>query len=182
MSEDRLVQEINRSKTYILPLLEEFFNLKYIRFIKNTYIFTDNDTYEYCIHISYDISVMDKDDFIEYKEYCINHPLFLKFRETKTGILLSLRLPETHYNDFNNFIKGNYSLYQKHSKQKILVHLYENYPSRYEVIKRVEAVLYKEEKLKKAWEDLLNMTISKDQELSSRVEVEKETYRFSIKN
>lgn len=184
MSEREFARKVNKSKSYILPLLEGSINIQYTRLIINTYLYIKPDPeLEYrCIHILYDKALTQQELFDDYIEEVKRCSLYVDFKEINEGYLLTFQIPEEHYKDYDYFIVGKYSKLEDSSKKKILYHLYKHYPELNELIKKIEHILYKDEKLKKAWENKLDTTIPKGVELSSVMEPKDETYEMSINN
>jgi hypothetical protein len=186
MSENDFVKKINKSKSYILPLLEGHINIQFIRLIKNTYlhkkISQELTDFFRTIHILYDKTITQQELFEEYIEGVKRSELFLDFQETSDGYLLSLLIPVEHQEDYDYFGKGLYSHFKDASKKKILYHLYKHYPELDTVVKRIEHILYKNDKLKKAWEDKLLVRIPEEAELSSKVNLDDETYDTPVKS
>lgn len=173
------MEKINKSKTYILPLLDDYVRIKFLDHILNTYLITD-ETKEPSIHILYDISVKNNPAFNSYFVLLHQSQYFISSKDIDEGVLISFKIPKEYIPDYNKFIKGAYSLISEKSKQKILHHLYKNYSYLYNVVQVIEHVLYKDEELKHHWEETIGTTLSKNSELSSRVDLKEETYISSI--
>ena len=182
MSERDFVKKINKSKSYILPLIEGSIDIQYIRLIINTFLFIkpDPDIEYRSIHILYDKAIVNQELFEEYLEEIKKCLLFIDFKETSDGYMLSVRIPETHNKDYDCFAEGKYSQLADTSKKKILYHLYKHYPELNDVIKEIEYILYKNNRLKEAWEDKLGTQLPEALELSSIVNLDDETYNLSV--
>lgn len=165
----------NKSKSYILPLISDYVGIKFLESIINTYIFTSTDSSLKCIHILYDISIKSSPHYQEYVSDLSVNLLLKDLRIIPQGVVVSLFLPEEHYDDYNYFLLGKYSEFQDTSKRKILYFLHSNYPGLYDTIKKVEAILYRKDELKKYWENFLGITLPRDVELSSIIDIEEET-------
>jgi len=184
MSEIEFAKTVNKSKSYILPLLEGSIDIQYIRHIINTYLYLKPDLgiTSRSIHVLYDKAIIEQELFEEYLEEVKSCFLFIDFREISEGYLLSFRIPERHIKDYDYFVEGRYSKFNNASKKKILYHLYKHYPELNELIKKIEYILYKEDTLKKAWEEKLNIRIPEEIELSSIMNPKDETYEIIIKS
>lgn len=182
MSESDFAKKINKSKSYMLPLLEGSIDIQYIRLILNTYLHLKPDpVFDYrTIHILYDKALDKQELFEEYIEEVKRCFLFINFKEVSNGYLLSLRIPEQHIIDYDRFTEGKYSELADASKKKILYHLYKHYPELNNILKEIEYILYKNDKLRKAWENKLDTSISEKAELSSITNPVDETYDLSI--
>lgn len=167
---------INKSKSYILPLFSGYIDIRFIDFIINTYIFTAEDSSLKCLHILYDIKLKENPYYEEYVDELSTNLCLKDMKVTSKGVLLSLLIPAEHYDDYNYFLVGKYSNYQDNSKKKVLYFLHSTYPEFYDTIKKVEAILYKKIELRKSLEDRLGISLPKDSELSSVIDVEEETF------
>ena len=168
-------QTINKSKTYLLPLFDGFVDIRFLSYIINTYTYT-GDCNEQALHILYSNKVEKEAVFGSYYTTIHHSSYFINIKHNKEGILLSLKIPKQHIEDYKHFIAGEYSLLIENSKQKILHHLYSNYPTLYETIRVIEKVLYKDEQLKDNIQKRLQVHLSDSTELSSRIDNKLETY------
>lgn len=184
MSEIEFAREVNKSKSYILPLFVGTVDIQFVRFIQNTYLFLKpNQKFEHRIlHILYNKEVVNQPLFDSYLNEVKNTSWFVDYQEVLDGYLLSLRIPEKHIKDYDYFSEGKYSKFDDLAKKKILYHLYDNYPELSDLIKKIEYILYKNEKLKKAWEDKLDARLPDELELSSVINPENETYNLLENN
>ena len=172
--------DINKSKTYILPLLDGYIDIGFLHQIIDTFLF-NVDTLEVkrAIHILYDEQVQEDPIFNSYYVSIHHSKYFIESHTTKYGPVLSFAIPEEHHKDYDNFLKGNYSKYHESSKQKVLHHLYRNYPNLYSVVKIVEQILYRDQTLRHVWEEQLKMGLPVTTELSSKVDLDSETFSLS---
>lgn len=165
----------NKSKTYLLPLILEFFNLPdslKSNFL-NCYLFDTDNLHEDCIYLLYN--------------YDIKNPIFTKFEyeisKTKgyithydlkdNQILFVLNFPREYLLEYNYFINGHYSRYKPDSRRIVLSYWYNKIPQvSYD---RLEQILIKDPKLKSEIENNLGIILSDDSELGEIIDVEKET-------
>lgn len=166
----------NRSKTYLLPLILEFFNLPENlshNFI-NCFIFDKNKVHENCIFLLY--------------KYDIKNPKFTKFEYelSKTKgyvthydlkdnlILFVLQFPEEYLEEYIHYINSEYSKYGDDAKEKILdYYKRKNIPQK--VYMKVRNILYKDKSLKLELEQMLGVKLSDDSELGEIVDDISET-------
>ncbi len=158
------IKDKNISSVYITPMLGGtrklfFFTTHHI----NTYIFTED--YGSCIALHYDVAstvVFQKflnavKQFRMYQDVCyIGDTVFIIFD-----------IPEEHKEDYNKFLKGEYSKFSVVLKDKILKF---HGPSKYLV-----GVLYKSASLRQIMEEELDTSISEDSELESIPDINKES-------
>jgi len=186
MREDKVQRKINRSKTYLLPLLNNYINLTSTIIINlyNTYIYCENQSginYFYLTFLLTDIpEVVLKNikihlkDSILYEETIIDNDI----------IIFKFRFPDEHIHDYKLLLEGRFSKIKESSKQKIILFLRNNFPSEFKTATMVRYILFKSDKLKKTLEKSLDLKLNDNLELSSKLNLEEETYKFSkiIKN
>ncbi len=169
-------EKLNKSKSYILPLVDTAIDLKYVEDIANTYI-VDNTSPENLIILKY----KNKNKIILDKEYIntiINNILFLSNQEDDEFLYFSLRIPKRFNREFKLFIEGRYSEFGEPAKQIIINFLTTHFKSSYQTIELVKAILYREERLRKQLSKELNMYIPANYELSSKIDLELERLKI----
>lgn len=110
----------NKSKTYLLPYMVEFIDLKFINKIVNTYIFYNRE-YTFCIE--YEFS--GKKDFVDYEADLMANEYFIESLDTSdTQVLYVFELPAEMYPVIELFIDGKYSYlpYKERIKEFLITH------------------------------------------------------------
>lgn len=175
----------NKSKSYLLPLLSDFVDIKYINLMINSFIFYEEDKeeeespkllllYKYDDKVNID-SEGNKSGFLYYIDYLKEHKLYNYDKDLLDCILFNISIPDYYYYEYYCFLSGRYSYYRDESKDKILRFLRHNY-SNLTVINKIKQVLYKDKRLKLSLEELLNIKIDENSELSSIVQLHQETF------
>tara|TARA_R110000851_G_scaffold315229_2_gene477558 strand:- start:8166 stop:8717 length:552 start_codon:yes stop_codon:yes gene_type:complete len=174
---------INKSKTYLLPLLSELveFDKKFYKNLVNTYIYDDQGEYEKCILILHDFS-FKLPEFTHYEQDLINNDLFVDFIDVGDQVLYIFKFPEEYHSEYESFQKGKYSEFGADAKELILSFfsdIYQNNLNAVDFLIKVKHVLFKNERLRKKIETDLKVRLPKDAELSAIMEVENETFELS---
>lgn len=168
---------INRSKTYILPLINSVVNIEYIDKLVNSYTLLEDSDLEVIV-LSYDKTI--KEDFI-YEDYLKSFEkskLLEEVVDKDDTINIIIRIPERFINDYNNFLVGAYSKFNEKSKLTILNSLTDIFGAKSSIKSTVRDVLYLGEDLKKQREAELNMKIPEGWELGEIISSENETFRY----
>lgn len=170
-----IMGEINKSKSYVLPLLEGHMSFKYINFIVNTFLYPNKIRDGYNIILQYDKKVLFNDDGTEYIESLHQSDLFIDEPIIDDHIYLRFRIPYEYNEDVEYFLEGRYSYIRTEVKNKIVIFLLKYYKNNFKVITQIKQVLNKDAALRKKLEKKFNVPFTRDMELSSRVNIEKET-------
>lgn len=175
---------INRSKTYLLPLLSEFvhFDLKLIEYLLNTYMFLEGE--KDCLCILHEFSFKDP-TFTSYEHKLINNKLFIKHIDINNKVLYVFKFPDEYLKEYNLFKEGKYSEFDESSKKLILrfwTQIYENNPNAARFLIKLRQILNKDEKLKQILEKDLKIKISNNQELGEIMNNNDETYKLKDEN
>lgn len=175
---EETIVEINKSKSYILPLLDEFVKFPVVPDIINTYLYMGNQssTQRPTLHVLYNKHVLGYGFFGTFLEALNEFPYWIGRTEVREGLFLSFFIPDDIIRDYQAFVEGRYSKMSKRSKDQILVFLYNNYPGLNKEIDQIRGVLYKKDYLRRVWEESLGVKIPKDNELSSKINIKQETY------
>jgi hypothetical protein len=170
--------EANRSKTYIVPLLNQHIDI-HKGLLINTYLFDVNKP-EYNIpdingifllfkwstndiEYKYEKSLFDYGHFVE--KYEVNEDYYMVFMKIPLDIAPDVKL----------ILDGKYSKMHDVSKQTILKFWNQNINS------KIYKILYKKDSYKKELEDMLNVKLDYDVELGSTLDFHKETFSYIIK-
>ena len=163
------MEKINKSKSYILPLLNDFVEIKNVNDIDNTYLFLEGSDKEYII-----VKYKKTTETFEYLNSIKGNDLLAEVRETDNNLYLFFNVPDEIRNDYYHFINGKFS--KIYNKNKIISFLSKNYTSRhFNTIQRIKQVLFKDRALKAEIEYNLDITLPDDSELSSKPIKEMET-------
>lgn len=168
--------EVNKSKAYILPLLNYYIDLKFINKIKNTYLFLENDLESYII-VKYGKN--EDEEFQNYlielstNDYC--KEVVIKEKETYCIFTVFEEVRE----DYESFVIGKFSKISIRSKKEIVSFSLKNYGAgNIKTINKIKQILDKDTRLKREIEEDLDVTLSEDSELSSLPNLENETIRL----
>lgn len=178
---DKIV--LNKSKTYLLPLLSEIVNFdnKFYTNLVNTYIFDDLGEYKNCIFILHDFS-FKVPEFTHYEHKLIDNELFVDLIDIDNRVLYIFKFPEDYMTEYNLYKEGKYSHFGEDAKELILgffTNIYRNNINAVGFLLKVKHILFRNEKLKQKMERDLNVKISTDAELSDRMEISEETFELS---
>lgn len=177
----------NKSVTYVLPLFCKYFaseniNLQealFVSFLENCYVFVknkENIDEKFIIELN-----KPKDEKLIFENFIINLKnsiIFAEYFENNENIILIFHLPDTIKDTYYKFIEGNYSQINQEDK-KVILEFCKSYTS-LELSMKILKIFSKSETLRKELEEQLNMKIPKDIELSSKPNIELETFNINI--
>lgn len=179
---------LNKSKTYLLPLLSEFieFDPKFMDFLDNTYMYVDVeglDNHFFVLH-SFDFRTPA---FSAYESKLEDNELFVDFVDIGDKVLYTFKFPEEYLHEYNCLINSRYSAFGVDAKELILKFwntVYKYDTMAIPVLLKIKHVLFKDEKLRKQLEKELSsskcpVTIDEDAELGEFVYKENETFELS---
>lgn len=179
---------INKSKTYLLPLLSEFVNISvpFINRIENVYIQDNEGRYKNCIYILHNFNHEDE-DYMAYEHELVTNELFVESHDIGDQILYIFTIPLEYLHEYEQYITSNYSKFGGDAKEIIIDFwqtLYKKSPSALIMLEKVKSILFKETKLKREIEDRLSskdhkVVISNDAELGQVIDLENETFDFN---
>lgn len=165
--------EINKSKSYMLPLFSHYLGLDFIKHIYNTYLFLEGKDDKYFI-IQY--NKVDDEDFHSYLNEIKKNKNIEDIVENDY-LNVIVKIPEELEEDYNYFVSGNFSKIKQ--KKQIVEFLRKNYGSRqFKSIERIKQVLNKDKSLKEELEYTLDITLPPDCELSSIPNKQSETLKL----
>jgi hypothetical protein len=167
---------INKSKTYILPFLTKYIDIKYLKYLINTFVFIEDIDTELIV-LSYDKKVNEEFNFEDYQKQLNESNLFIELLKGEDeSFNFVFRIPEEFSYDYNCFINGKYSKMNEESKKFIITSVSKMFKIGSNVKSKIRNVLYLGEDLRKSLESELNMIIPPEWELSSIIDTEDETF------
>lgn len=171
------MEKLNKSKSYILPLVDQTIDFKYVGDIVNTYILDNERKDQNLLIIKYNKTkelLSDK----EYIQSIIQNPLFISTHDDKNYIHFYLKIPIRFNREFELFRVGKYSEFSEPAKQVIIKFLLRHFQSSYQTIELIKSILYREKQLRNQLSKELNMYIPEDWELSSKINENMETFNY----
>lgn len=182
MLEENIV--LNRSKTYLLPLLSELvnFDMKFMKYLLNTYMYVDNEEYENCLCVLHEFSFRDP-EFTSYEHRLTKNELFVRCVDIGNKVLYIFKFPEDYMKEYNLFKDGRYSEFGDDAKQLILKfwgEVHKGNSASVQFLIKIKQILWKDEKLKQIIEKQLGVKLNDEQELGEITDPEKETFKLNI--
>jgi len=171
----------NRSKTYLFPLLSEFFVFpdNIIHLLKNTYIYDEDNLHENCIYLlfKYDKSP----EFSKFEFNLTQEKNYVKHYDLNNNLILYvLKFPSEYFEEYLHFKNSKYSFYGKDAQELIIRYL-KSLRLNPQIIKKIDQIFKKDKTLKLQIEKQLGVTLSFDAELGEIINNENETINI-IKN
>lgn len=158
----------NKSKTYVLPYMQEFIDLKFLSKLENTYIFY-NKEYRFCMQ--YEFS--GKKEFTDYETALMTNEYFVEAIDiSKTQVLYVFDFPEKLFPILELFIEGRYSYLPE--KEKLKAFLVEKF--HIELSHRVLHILDRSSELRALMEDTLGVRINEDVDLADPPDTQTEEF------
>lgn len=171
----------NKSKTYFLPLIAKELDLKYLDQIENTFLFVKGIEEEPIIAILYkytdkiEQSLESNDGFVYYEEIIQESRYFLKRFELGDYSLFVFKVPNSLNYAYGCFKQGKYSWLLPTEKKAIIAFLTKHFSNEKKTINKIIGILNRSPVLRQRYELELEIPISKDAELSSKIDVKDET-------
>ena len=174
---------VNKSKTYLLPLLFEYlnFNFNYFYSLENTYIFDNEGIYEDCIFVEHKFE-FSTPEYAAYESKLIENELFVDLIDNGNNVIYIFRFPEDFLEEYNLYKAGKYSHFGEDAKVMILDFYTNAYKGNLNAISfliKLKQVLYRDKELRKRLEKELNVKISEESELTDIINTEKETFNIT---
>jgi len=179
------IKDLNRSKTYLLPLIYNQYNLLFLDNICNTYIKFSNLFFEkYSIPTERRLMgiLYENMNTVRYQEYFLKleqHKNFIKMFILDDYILVILEIEENIFNEYDSFIRGKYSKFSPSSKRLILEFYSNNFRDRL-LCMDIKDVLYQSLSKREKLEKELGIKLPPDTELASVTDIENETFKLEI--
>ena len=172
--------KINKSKTYLLPLLSEVveFDLKFYKYIKNCYIFDNLGKYEDCVFLLHDFNFKNP-EFTAYEHKLIKNEYFVDLIDIDNYVVYIFKFPKEYIAEYNHFINGKYSKFGVDAKELILqfyTKIYRNNPNAVKFLLTTKQILFKEKALKNKLEKDLKVELDEEAELSDIIDPSNETF------
>lgn len=162
----------NKSSIFLLPMLGGdrhlyFWNQLFL----NAFIGTEND--KDCIALLYRFS--SNPLFLKFEKALTQFRTFIRKEDPNDGFVLFIfSVPLNQKNNYNKFIKGQYSKFSKLYKINLLEF------HKYDATSLIGQVMFKSEERKKQLETKLGCTLEEDSELLSIINKEEETFNPEI--
>lgn len=174
---------VNKSKTYLLPLLSEVvsFNFKFFENLDNVYLSDDLGKYKDCIHLLYDFS-SSTEDFTKYEQEIIDSSLFVEMIDVGNKVLYIFKFPKKYMVEYDLYKAGKYSHFRRNSKELIMTfyaRIYKGNLSAINYLIKIKQVLFKSDTLRRKLEKELNVTINEEAELTEAFDNDRETFLIS---
>ena len=181
MSEDNVQRRINRSQTYLLPLPNNYITLTniIIKNLHNTYIYCENQSNFNYFYLTFLIDNFSNEVFIHIKDHLEQSTIYQETIIDNNILIFKFKFPEEHIEDYKLLLEGQFSKIKESSKQKIILFIKNNFPSDYNTSTMVQHILFKSKKLKQTLEQNLDLKLNNNLELSSKFNLNEETYKFS---
>jgi hypothetical protein len=175
----------NKSKTYLLPLISEFVNIKkeYFYNLENTYIFDDKRLYNNSIYLLHNFSFKNP-KLTSYEHELTDNHLFTDIIDDPSNnkVIYVFKFPEEYMDEYNKYKEGKYSEFNKDAKEIILNfygNIYSNNNRAVSFLLKAKQILFKDKILREKYEKELNVKIDSNAELSDPMNEEDETILLS---
>lgn len=111
----------NKSKTYLLPYINDYIPIKYARFLENTYLFYEEE-YKICLLYKFN----GTKNFLKYEDLLMSNEYFYKTIDIYPDrVLYIFEVPDDLFSIIDLFLDGKYSKLPE--KNKIKRFLIENF-------------------------------------------------------
>jgi len=169
---------INKSYSYLIPIVNEFCNIDpaYFILVDQSYAMVNGSSEEPFVVLSYQKA--DNQMFLEYLEELKASPITRNVIESEDRITFVFEIPEEYIHEYKSFINGKFSAFSQKAKDLIV-----DYVTSYHkagTAKKVKMVLYREDELRKYLENKLAVKLDADLDLSSIPKVEEESFNYDI--
>ena len=170
---------MNRSTTYLLPLIAESIGIepKFYHLIENTYMFDSNNEYENCFFIVQNFSFKNP-EYTAYEHRLTNNNLFLKLIDVNDKVIYIFKFPKEYIYEYTEFSKSKYSTFMDDAKKQIILFwtiIKGKQSTGANFVLKVKQILYKEKIFKNQIENKLGVKLDDTAELGSFVDINEET-------
>lgn len=171
MTDEKVETIVNKSKSYLLPLLSKHIGVEFLYELDNTFINIDNLVE--CIGLLYTKNV--NFNIVRYFNKLRQHPLYINEKVLDKHILFIFKFPEEYLNEYKYFHLGRYSRFSDEAKKTIISFMSNNYqyPN---IVEDVVHILYKNKARKEKIEIELGIKLDDDAELTSVIDEDEETF------
>ena len=170
----------NRSKTYLLPLILEFFNLPDSishNFI-NCFIFDKGKWHTNCIYLLYNYEARNV-NFTKFEYELSKTNGYITHYDLKDNmVLFVLEFPKEYIKEYLHYANSEYSQYNSDAKEIILKY-YRSKNIKTLVYNKIKNILYRSSELKLEIERILGVKLSDTSELGEIVDTISETIDIS---
>lgn len=161
---------INRSKTYVLPYMNEYVDIKFLDRLINTYISLNND-YSFCMQYKYS----GKKEFTEYERELEKNKYYRGTIDiNKTEVIYVFEFPEEMFGILDIYVSGKYSYLPK---REMIINFLINKFGLTTDSKSIK-ILKREQSLKEELEEKLNIKIPEGLDLASAPDIVNENYTY----
>lgn len=175
----------NKSKTYLLPLLSEFVDIRkqYFYNLENTFISDDINMHENCIYLQHNFSFKNP-KLTLYENQLTENDFFVDLIDDTDNnkVIYVFKFPEEYMHEYNKFKEGKYSEFTRDAKEIILNFygdIYSNNERAVGFLLKTKQILFKNKILREKYERELNVKIDSTAELSDPMNEEDETINLS---
>jgi len=161
---------INKSKTYLLPYINDFIPLKFVDKILNTYVFYKGE-YKFCVLYKFS----GKKIFLDFERELENNEYYVETIDVDFDkVLYVFDVPEEIFGILDLFFDGKYSYFPDKDKIKKFLKYHYKLPRNH----RIFHILDRTEILKKTLESKLNVVIPEGLDLSDPPSTELEEFKL----
>lgn len=171
----------NRSKTYLLPLINEFLDLPYHlnHLFINTYVNDLENKYEDCFFLHYRYALKDP-KFTKFEYELGKRNGYITHIDLKDNeVLYIFKFPEEFMYEYQMFKTGKYSRFRHDCKSLVLK--YWNSKLSNATITKLKQIFDKSDILRKEMERTLKIKLTSDDELGEMMDETKETINIAEK-
>lgn len=170
------ISVLNKSFSYLLPLVLSYSKTRFKNYISNTFLFLEGLPTDDLILAVLLREGEDYNDFDSFRESLYESDLFsYEFTSDKGQVLIFDMSPFKL--DYESFLEGSYSKFKTSSKDIILRFLKNDLKLSKDDVEDFEGILYLKEKYRIKLEEMLDVEIEKTVELSDKFKIENETYK-----
>lgn len=169
----------NRSKTYLLPLLSEFYSFpdSVLPLLKNTYISDTSKNHKYCIYLLFRYD--NTPEFRKFEYELTKTEGFVKHYDLKNNLILFvINFPKDYMIEYFLFQEGKYSEYGVDAQNLIIRYLRDR-KTFTNIIDRVQQIFDKDPKLKAYIERKIGQMLLPNSELGEIMNEDDETININ---
>lgn len=171
LEDEKTTVMINKSKSYLLPLLDKYIDIEFLYDLENTFI--NIEGHIECMGLLYKKNI--NPSVVKYFNKLRNNSLYRKEIVLTNYVLFIFEFPDQFLKEYKNFHLGRYSKFSIDAKKIITRFLSNNYQYP-ELIEDMVQILYKNKARKEKLEEQLGIKLSDDAELTSVIDEEEETF------
>lgn len=165
---------VNKSKTYLLPYIDQFIKIKFVNKLVNTYVFL-NDEYRICLRYEYS----GKKEFTDYEKELEENQYYEKTIDiNKKEVMYVFHFPVEILDEVDLFLSGKISYMPR--KDIMISFLVKHFGLTRE--DNILKIINRDESFKKELENKLNTKIPEGLDLTSIPDIENENFKYQEKN